>query len=73
MTRAIVIVPAGLALYALAACSGQTDTYPQSAGYRPYYERGINQDIEATHGVDTPTSRTLGVPNPMTELDQPSE
>lgn len=73
MLKAIVVMPAALMLCALAACAEQSDSYPGTAGNLPYYERGIDQDIDASHGVDTPTARSVGLPNPITELDQPSE
>ncbi|HTZ79088.1 MAG TPA: hypothetical protein VMC10_14320 [Stellaceae bacterium] len=73
MIRTVLVVPAALAVLALGACTGQSDSYPGSAGYLPYYERGIDQDIDATHGLDTPTSRSLGTPDPIRVLDMPSE
>jgi len=73
MARAVFLLPMALAVLGLAACAGQSDEYPGSAGYRPYYERGIDQDINATHDPNTPTAGSEGLPNPSTELDQPSE
>ncbi|HUN46003.1 MAG TPA: hypothetical protein VMU85_05765 [Stellaceae bacterium] len=73
MSRAVFLVPMALAIFGLAACAGQSDEYPGSAGYRPYYERGIDQDINATHNPNAPTAGSEGLPDPSTELDQPTE
>ena len=73
MTRAVYLVPVAFAVFGLAACTSQSTDFPGSAGYQPYYERGIDQDINATSDPDTPTARSEGLPNPSTELDEPSE
>jgi hypothetical protein len=71
MNRTVIVAPMALALLALAACSGDSGAYPESAGYAPYYERGIDQDIEATHDDDAPTLRNLGLQGHSTELSRP--
>ncbi len=60
MAKALLGCFASIVLVTVAGCAAPSHGDPEAAGYFPYYDRGIDQDIATTHDAGVPLSRNFG-------------